>query len=64
MKSCPCCGDISVMGSSSRYGIKSYFIRCFSCGVRTRLFETKEMAEKVWNKRISEKLYPDKLITK
>lgn len=52
-KRCPCCGGIAEMHYTF---IRSYYyIKCCTCGLRTKPYREMYMAEYAWDRRVREK---------
>lgn len=48
LKPCPFCGH----ENNIVWGYKNFWVTCEGCGIETQLFETKEDAEQMWNRRV------------
>lgn len=50
LKPCPFCG----YKNNVVWGNKSFWVTCEGCGIETQIFETKEDAEQMWNRRVDD----------
>ncbi len=52
LKPCPFCNGEAEMVESFLYGkVKGYLVSCKKCMCETRLYSSKQNAEKAWNRR-------------
>lgn len=58
LKKCPCCGAMAKLDDTKTckiidaiFGIE-YFVECVSCGLITKLCNTKEQAVYLWERRV------------
>ena len=51
---CPFCGnkEHNTIHVKEINGLSLYFARCWMCGARTNVFETREKAAEAWNRRV------------
>lgn len=51
---CPFCGRKAEFVMGENYRENSEWIKCYSCGVETKCFDTPEEAAEAWNRRAGE----------